>query len=179
MLSSLRASPPLYLISASVCSKRMFRLVSSGSVVTARCISDSRSSLSSDFRTYSWQRDSSGRITSNEGFSVVAPISVTTPFSTAPRSESCCDLEKRWISSMKSIGDAELKKRPLRARSITSRTSFTPLVTALSVKNGVSRRLAIICARVVLPTPGGPQSMNEEMCPESIILRNTPPSPTK
>ena len=72
-------------------------------------------------------------MTSNEGFSVVAPISVTVPCSTAPSSESCCDLLKRWISSMNSIGLACEKKRLLLARSITSRTSFTPLVTALSV----------------------------------------------
>ena len=53
--------------------------------------------------------------------------------STAPNSESCCDLLKRCISSMKRMGLACEKKRLLLARSITSRTSFTPLVTALSV----------------------------------------------
>ena len=57
---------------------------------------------------------------------VVAPISVTTPVSTAPSSESCCALEKRWISSINRMGLWSEKKRLLRARSITSRTSFTP-----------------------------------------------------
>ena len=72
-------------------------------------------------------------MTSNDGFSVVAPISVTVPFSTAPNRESCCDLLNRWISSINRIGlDCE-KKRLLLARSITSRTSFTPEVTALNV----------------------------------------------
>ena len=65
------------------------------SFVMARSSNLSRSSFSSDFSTYSWQRDSNGRITSNEGFSVVAPISVTMPRSTAPNRESCCDFEKR------------------------------------------------------------------------------------
>ena len=53
--------------------------------------------------------------------------------STAPNRESCCDLLNRWISSINRIGlDCE-KKRLLLARSITSRTSFTPEVTALNV----------------------------------------------
>ena len=42
-----------------------------------------------------------------EGFSVVAPIKVTVPVSTAFRSESCCDLLKRCISSINKIGAAE------------------------------------------------------------------------
>ena len=145
----------------------------------ARSSNCRRSSLSSDLSTYSWHRDSNGRMTSKEGFSVVAPMRVTMPLSTAPRSESCCDLLKRCISSMKRMGDASLKKRPFWAFSITSRTSFTPLVTALSVKNGVSSLLAIICAKVVLPTPGGPHNIKEVMRPASIILRSTAPSPTR
>ena len=72
-------------------------------------------------------------MTSKEGFSVVAPMSVTTPFSTAPSSESCWLLLNRCISSMKRMGDAALKKRPFLAFSMTSLTSFTPLVTALRV----------------------------------------------
>jgi len=39
--------------------------------------------------------------------------------------------------------------------------------------------LAMICARVVLPTPGGPQRINEEMRPASIIFRKIAPGPTK
>ena len=70
---------------------------------------------------------------SNEGFSVVAPISVTMPRSTALSSESCCDLLKRCISSMKSMGLFFMKRRFFCALSMTSRTSFTPEATALSV----------------------------------------------
>ena len=56
----------------------------------------------------------------------VAPISVTMPCSTAPSSESCCDLLKRWISSMNRNGAGALKNRLFLACSITSRTSLTP-----------------------------------------------------
>ena len=156
---------------------RSFRMTS---VFMARSNSLSRSSFSSELSTYTCIRDSSGLITSNEGFSVVAPIRVMSPRSTAPRSESCCALLKRCISSIKSMGLPLVRNNGLlRARSITSRTSLTPAVTALSVLNGSSSLVATICARVVLPVPGGPQSMNDESLPESIIRRNTAPRPTK
>jgi hypothetical protein len=45
-------------------------------------------------------------LTSKYGFSVVAPISVTSPSSTAGRSASCWALLKRWISSRKKFGGA-------------------------------------------------------------------------
>src|SRR5690554_2344100 len=37
----------------------------------------------------------------------------------------------------------------------------------------------MMLANVVLPTPGGPQKMMEGIRPESIILRNTAPLPTR
>ena len=46
-------------------------------------------------RTYTRQRDSSAPFTSNEGFSVVAPISTMVPFSTCGRNASCCARLKR------------------------------------------------------------------------------------
>ena len=49
------------------------------------------------------QRESSAELTSKYGFSVVAPISVTSPSSTAGSSASCWALLKRWISSRKKI----------------------------------------------------------------------------
>ena len=106
-------------------------------------------------------------------------MSVKTPCSTAPNSESCCDLLKRWISSMNSSGAFWSKNRCLRADSITSRTSFTPDVTAERVKNGRSNCVATIFASVVLPTPGGPQRMNDGTLPVSKNLRNTPFLPTR
>ena len=39
--------------------------------------------------------------------------------------------------------------------------------------------LAMICASVVFPTPGGPQRIKEEMRPAAIILRKTAPGPTR
>src|SRR2546430_10188565 len=48
-------------------------------------------------------RDNSGWVSSKLGFSVVAPISVTMPFSTQGRKASCCALLKRWISSQNRI----------------------------------------------------------------------------
>ncbi len=41
------------------------------------------------------ERDNKGEMTENDGFSVVAAISVTQRFSTAGNNESCWDLEKR------------------------------------------------------------------------------------
>ena len=70
-------------------------------------------------------------MTSKLGFSVVAPMRVTDPRSTAPRRLSCWALEKRWISSMNRT--ARVLNIPWRsALSMTSRTSLTPLRMALS-----------------------------------------------
>ena len=74
-------------------------------------------------------------MTSKLGFSVVAPMSVTIPCSTAAKRESCWLLLKRWISSMKRMGRTDEPKIPLCSlwmRSSTSRTSLTPEWTALS-----------------------------------------------
>ena len=61
-----------------------------------------RSASDSARSTTTLARDSSAALTSNDGFSVVAPISVTVPASTWGSSASCCALLKRWISSMNS-----------------------------------------------------------------------------
>ena len=97
-------------------------------------------------------RESSALITSKRGFSVVAPISVTTPSSTAGSSASCCALLKRWISSRKRI----VAVWRWRARSITARTSARPASTALCSSKLASVAAAIARASVVLPEPGGP-----------------------
>ena len=54
---------------------------------------------SSGCRTNTFERESSAALTSNEGFSVVAPIRTMSPDSTRGRKASCCALLKRWISS--------------------------------------------------------------------------------
>ena len=105
-------------------------------------------------------------------------MSVTVPYSTAPRRESCCDLLNRWISSINNMGRT-LEKILALHRSITSRTSFTPDCTALNVKNGACNCCDMMWARVVFPTPGGPQRMKDEIFPPSIIRRSTAPGPTR
>ena len=101
-------------------------------------------------------REISAELTSKYGFSVVAPISVTTPSSTAGSSASCWALLKRWISSRKKIvGRPEVSRR-CRARAITSRTSARPALTADSSSKAEPVSWATMRASVVLPVPGGP-----------------------
>ena len=57
-------------------------------------------------RVSSSERESSGEITENDGFSVVAAMRITQPFSTPGRRASCWAFVKRWISSRKRIVDA-------------------------------------------------------------------------
>ena len=62
-----------------------------------------RSASASASRRNTLQRESTAALTANDGFSVVAPISVTVPFSTCGRKASCWLLLKRWISSTNRI----------------------------------------------------------------------------
>ena len=50
---------------------------------------------SSGFSTNTFDRDSSAAFTSNDGFSVVAPMSTMSPASTRGRKASCCALLNR------------------------------------------------------------------------------------
>ena len=65
------------------------------------------------------------------------------------------------------------------AFSITSRTSFTPELMALSTKKLRPSCLEIIEAKVVLPTPGGPQRIKEGIFPDSRALRRMASLPTR
>ena len=103
------------------------------------------------------QRERSAELTSKYGFSVVAPMSVTRPSSTACSTESCCALLKRWISSMKRIVRRPFPPSRSRARAITARTSSTRAETAEISSNAAPVRSATIRAIVVLPVPGGPK----------------------
>ena len=49
----------------------------------------------------------------------------------------------------------------LRARSITSRTSFTPLEVALNSTKDLPVLTETTCAKVVFPLPGGPHKIKE------------------
>ncbi len=103
------------------------------------------------------QRDSSAALSSKEGFSVVAPMSSTSPRSTKGRKASCCALLKRWISSTNSSVRSPVRARRSRASLITARTSLTPERTAEKGTKRAPLASATRRARVVLPTPGGPQ----------------------
>ena len=75
-------------------------------------------------------RESSGPVSEKNGFSVVAPTSTSRPSSTNGSSTSCCAREKRCTSSRKRIVPWPRSPSRARARSATSRTSFTPALTA-------------------------------------------------
>ena len=95
-------------------------------------------------------------LTSKYGFSVVAPISITRPSSTAGSSASCWALLKRWISSRKKI-----VRRPPRAALAGARDHLAHLGAARPRRRESSSKAASACsaairASVVLPVPGGP-----------------------
>jgi hypothetical protein len=95
-------------------------------------------------------------LTSKYGFSVVAPMSVMSPDSTAGKSASCCALLKRWISSRKRIVRVPLVPSRSVARCKTARTSATEADTAESSSNSAPVVSATMRASVVFPLPGGP-----------------------
>jgi hypothetical protein len=59
------------------------------------------SSSVSGWSVSSSDRDRRGEMTENDGFSVVAAIRMTQPFSTPGSNASCCAFVNRWISSRK------------------------------------------------------------------------------
>ena len=121
----------------------------------------------------------SGAFTSKNGFSVVAPIRVMIPASTAGRRASCWLLLNRCTSSRKRMVPLPISASRSRAPAITSRTSFTPAVTAESDTKARSVVDATTVARVVLPVPGGPQRMIEESRSASMRLRSGAPGPSR
>ncbi len=133
---------------------------------------------SSDFSTCTVARDSSAEFTSNDGFSVVAPMKLNSPDSTCGRKASCCALLKRCTSSTNTI-----VRRPCpaaaSARSTASRMSLTPPSTAEIAMNCASKNCAISRASVVLPTPGGPHRIIECGRPLSRATRSGMPGPSR
>ncbi len=103
------------------------------------------------------QRDSSGVTSEKYGFSVVAPISVTVPSSTAGSRTSCWALDQRWTSSTKST----VRNSPPFAWAMILRASATPEDTADNCIISAPTASASRCARVVLPVPAGPHSTSE------------------
>ncbi len=132
----------------------------------------------SDFRVSSSDRLSSGEITENDGFSVVAAISVTSRFSTAGSSTSCWALEKRCTSSTNST--VPVPRASSRwASASAARTSLTPAVTADSSTNRRCPDAETTAAMVVLPTPGGPQRKTDIAVRPSASRRSGEPGPSR
>ncbi len=105
---------------------------------SARRASTSSAASSSGSSRNSVLRESSGPVREKNGFSVVAPTRTSRPSSTNGSSTSCWAREKRWTSSRNRIVPCPRSPSRARARSATSRTSFTPALTALSVSNAFS-----------------------------------------
>jgi hypothetical protein len=83
------------------------------------------------------QRDSNAELSSNEGFSVVAPTKMMVPRSMCGRNASCCALLKRCTSSTnKTVRRPSEKRRP--ASASTWRTSGRPTSTADTARNSAS-----------------------------------------
>src|SRR5450759_892654 len=120
----------------------------------------------------------SGALTSNNGFSVVAPTSTTRRSSTACSRASCGDLRNRWISSMNRIVRCPENVRRSRAASMERRMSATPDVTAETSAKNALVVLAMTFARLVLPLPAGPYRISEESSSRSMALRSAVPGPT-
>ncbi len=143
----------------------------------ARCSRASICSVESACNTYTRVRESKGAITSKDGFSVVAPISVMLPASTCGRKASCWALLNRCTSSMNTI-----VRRPARrecsAADITSLISLIPVSTALNATNSDCVMRAISRASVVLPHPGGPHKIMEPISSRSICVRRGFPGPS-
>ena len=109
---------------------------------------------------------------------MVAPMRIMLPFSTKGRKASCWALLNRWISSTNTMVFSPYL-RLASACSITARISLIPLVTAEKSIKAAFVRLAMILARVVFPTPGGPQKIMDEIWSLSISRLSTFPFPSR
>ena len=115
---------------------------------------------------------------SNDGFSVVAPMSVIVPFSTYGRNASCCALLSRWISSANRMVPRPASSRAS-ASAMISRTRGTPSVTDENGTNSRSVYSAMRNASVVFPEPGGPQKIIDPTLPFSMASRSVLPGASR
>ena len=142
-------------------------------------LESARAASSSALSRNSVERLSSGGFTSKNGFSVVAPISVTRPLSTPGSSASCCDLLKRWTSSRNRI-----VPWPSLAEAVAGPLEDVPHVLhagadGAELLEGLARGAAMACARVVLPVPGGPQRITDDRRSASTSVRSGCPAPAR
>ena len=138
-----------------------------------------RSSGSSGSSRNSVERLSKAEVNEKYGFSVVAPTRTSRPSSTCGSSASCWVLLNRCTSSRNRIVPWPCSPSRSLARSTTSRTSFTPALTALIGSNALSVAPAMSRAIVVLPVPGGPQRITEERRSPSISARSGRPGASR
>ena len=148
------------------------------STSSARASSCSIAAASSDLNTSTRARDSSAALSSNEGFSVVAPTSTTVPSSITGRKLSCCARLKRCTSSMNSSVPCPISRRA-RAASNAFFRSATPENTAESCSKCSSVASASSRATVVLPVPGGPQKTSEPSERVSSMRVSAPSGPSR
>ena len=148
------------------------------SIASARASSFSIASASSDLNTSTRARDSSGAISSKDGFSVVAPTSTMVPSSITGRKLSCWARLKRWISSTKSSVPCPVSRRA-RASSNTFLRSATPEKIAEICSKCSSVASASSRATVVLPVPGGPQKTSEPSVRVSSMRVSAPSGPSR
>ena len=174
VLSRRRASPSAYATSRCAAAGSSPAIASAACALVMIC---SRSSLDRGCSTYTTARDKSAELTSNDGFSVVAPTKVNSPLSTCGKKASCWLLLKRCTSSTNTIVWRPCAAATL-AISTASRMSLTPPSTALMETKRASNASAIRRASVVLPVPGGPHRMQLCGIPLSKATRKDCPSPT-
>ena len=177
-LSSRRPSPSAMLMMR-VFAASPTMLLAKPAAASARSNSAANAASSSAFSTYTVARESSALFNSNEGFSVVAPINVTSPDSTCGKNASCWLLLNRCTSSTNKMVLRCRLARLICARSMASRISFTPDNTADSAIKSASNTSAIKRASVVLPTPGGPHKIIECGRPASKAIFSGMPSPVR
>ena len=122
--------------------------------------------------TKTFDRDNRAALTSNDGFSVVAPMRTMSPASTRGRNASCCALLNRWISSTKRIVRRPSSRREASASAITALMSLMPESTALKAMKRARVMVAMRRAIVVFPVPGGPQRMIDCSASRSIAPRS-------
>ena len=144
------------------------------STASARSRSFASASSSSGLNTSTSDRDSSAALSSKDGFSVVAPTSVTVPSSITGRKESCWARLKRCISSTNRRVPVPVSRRA-RAVSNTFLRSPTPEKTAEICSKWSSVSRARSRATVVFPVPGGPQKTSD---PKELVrsIRDSAPS---
>ena len=105
-------------------------------------------------------------------------MSTSRPSSTCGSSASCWVRLNRCTSSRNRIVPLPCSPSRPRARSTTSRTSFTPAETADRGSNALLVAPATRRATVVLPVPGGPQRITDESRSDWMSTRSGRPGPS-